>query len=308
VAQAQASVDQARASLEKLHQPAKATDVAQAQAAVDQARASLQKLQRPADANDVAQTQASLNSAQAALDDLKAGAKATDLAGALASVKQAEAARDLARAKVDDATITAPFAGVVATVSAIPGQQASAGGSTALVTLVDDSTLSIDVRVAESDIGRIQVGQAARVTVEALPGQTIEGSVTAIAPKSTVESNVVSYLVTVSLAGQQAGGIKAGMTATVAIVTASKQDVLVVPNRAVQTQGQQKSVTVSVKGEQFSAPVQIGLVGASTSEVIAGLAEGDVVVTTGAATTTTTGATARPGGGLPGFGAPVMKP
>jgi HlyD family secretion protein len=317
--QAQAAVEQARANLDKLRAPAKATDVAQAQAAVEQARASLEKLQRPAEPSDVAQSQASLASSQAALTDLKAGPKAADLATALAAVKQSEVALAQARAAITKATLTAPFAGVVATVSAVPGQASTSGGgsstsgtttSSGLITLVDDSTLSIDVNIAEADIAKVTPGQRARATFTALTNQGIPGRVTAVAPKATVSSNVVSYVATVALDGEARTDVKTGMTATVAIVTASKQDVLVVPNRLLQGQGQQRSVSVLFKGAQFNTPVVIGLVGDSTSEVVSGLAEGDVVVSA-APTGGQTGAPqtkpnvqVKPGG----FGGPVFKP
>ena len=83
-------------------------------------------------------------------------------------------------------------------------------------------------------------------------------------------------------------------------------DALVVPTKLVQTQGQQKIVTVIYKGEQFSVPVQIGLVGDSTSEVVSGLQEGDVVVsaaTTTRTTTTPNNTAIKPGGfRVPGGG------
>jgi HlyD family secretion protein len=281
VVQAQAAVDQAQANLDKLRLPAKDTDLAQARAAVDQARATLAKLRRPADPNDVTQARANVASVQAALDDLQAGPKATDLATALAAVQQAEAARDLARSQLDQATLVAPFAGVVAAVNAMPGQRASAGSAAGLVTLVDDSTLSINLNVAESDIARVALGQPARATFDALPNRTVAGTVTAIAPKATVQSNVVSYLVTVALDRAAEASVKTGMTANVAVVVARKADVLTIPNRAVQGQGQQKVVTVQYRGEQFSVPVQIGLVGDTVSEVVAGLKAGDVVVSGG---------------------------
>ncbi|MCC6627029.1 MAG: biotin/lipoyl-binding protein [Chloroflexi bacterium] len=308
IIQAQAAVEQARASLDKLRAPAKAADITQAQAAVEQARASLEKLQRPADPGDVTQAQASLASSQAALSDLKAGAKAADVASALAAVKQAEVAQVQARANLTRATLTAPFAGVVAAVNAMPGQLATGSSSSSTstttssgqVTLIDDSTLSIDMNIAEADVAKVKPGQRARATFMALTNQTIPGRVIAVSPKATVTSNVVSYVATMALDGEARLDVKTGMTATVAIIVASKADVLAVPNRLIQGQGQQRSVNVLFKGAQFATPVTIGLVGDSTSEVVNGLAEGDVLVSgaaTGSQTTTTRpGAQTKPGG------------
>lgn len=302
--QAQAAVDQARANLAKLTQPVKATDITQAQAAVDQARSNLAKLQRPVDPNDVAQVQATVASAQASLADLQSGPKAADLATALAGIKQAEAALDAQRLKLAQATLTAPFAGVVAAVNAIPGQQVT--GAASLLTLVDDSLLTVDVSVAESDIAKVKLEQPARVTFSALPNQVITGTVMAVAPKATVQSNVVTYPVTVAL-DKIATGVRTGMTATVAIITAQKADVMLVPNRAVQTQAQHKVVTIQAQGQTTTVPVQLGLVGDSRTEVVSGVKEGDVIMIP--STTTATRTTQPSGGfGIPGAGAPPPKP
>jgi HlyD family secretion protein len=311
VTQAQAAVDQARASLEKLTAPAKATDVAQAQAAVDQASASLAKLRSPVDANDIAQAQASVTSAQAALTELQAGPTSSDLAAALATVKQAEVTRDLAQTQLNEATLTAPFAGVVAAVNAMVGQQVSAS-TTGLITLVDDSTLSIDVNIAEADIAKVQIDQPARATFTALPNVTIPGTVAGVSPKATVSSNVVSYVATVALDNEARTMVKTGMTATVNIVTASKADVLFVPSKAIHTQNQQKVVSVLFKGEQFSTPVQVGLVGDSTTEIVSGLAAGDTVVTsttsaTSTSSSSTTTRTSTGGLAIPGAGGPPPR-
>lgn len=277
LAQAQAAVDQARANLEKLQQPVKASDVMQAQAAVDQARADLDKLRRPADPNDIVQAQAGIDRAQATLAELAAGPKAPELTTALAAVKSSEVALDLARLKLDQATLLAPFDGVVAVVNGVPGQQASTAAATPLVTLVDDSALRIDVRVAESDLARLRLNQEARITFDALPERALGGRVTFIAPKAVVEQNVVSYPVTITLDRGDAV-VRPGMTATVTIVTDRKTDVLLVPNRAIRTVGRDRVVEVRYKGLTFATPVQIGMTGDSVSEVLGGLQEGDTLV------------------------------
>jgi HlyD family secretion protein len=300
--QAEASVDQARANLEKLRQPVKETDIAQAEAVVEQARANLSKLQRAVDSQEITQVRASLSSAQATLSELRAGPKATDLATALASVKQAAAARDVQRLKLEQASLLAPYSGVIAMVAAVPGQPVSASSS--LVTIVDDSSLTVDVNVAEADIAKVKLDQIARASFTALPGKIITGTVVAITPKATVQSNVVSYLVTVTLGQAVEAGVKTGMTATVTIVTERLADVLIVPNRAIQTQGQQKVVTLQGQGATAVMPVEVGLVGDSRSAILSGLKEGDVIVVTAITGTTATRTTGNTGLGIPGIGGP----
>jgi multidrug efflux pump subunit AcrA (membrane-fusion protein) len=99
---------------------------------------------------------------------------------------------------------------------------------------------------------------------------------------------VVNYPVTVRITDADSK-ILPGMTASVTIVTAQVDNVLLVPNKAIRTQSGQKYVTVLFEGQQISVPVQVGLVGDSQSEIISDqLREGDAVVINGSTTTTTT--------------------
>jgi HlyD family secretion protein len=297
VAQAEAALVQARTTLEKLKEPVKATDIAQAEAAVAQARAQLEKLRRGPEAEDLVVAQASVDQARASLDDLKAGPKEADLATALAALKQAEAARDEQQVLLGQALLTAPFAGTIAALNGQIGQQALTSGATPLVALVNDAQLRIDVRVAESDVGRLSVNQEARVTLDALPEESLPGRVIFVAPKATVEQNVTSYLVTVALAPNLTG-VKPGMTANVTVTVARKQNVLLVPNRAIRTVARERQVDVRYKGLTLPIPIQVGMVGDAMSEVTGGLREGDVLVLNARTTTRVTPNVGGPGGGV----------
>ncbi len=305
VTKAQAAVDSARATLNDLLAGPKATDVAQAQSAVDSARATLNDLLAGPKQTDLQQAQASVDSAVATLNDLKAGAKPTDLETALAALDQAKAQRDVAQLKVDQGTVTAPFAGVLTQVNGVPGQPSSgssSGGSSTTTTaapnfdLVDDSELHIDVNVSESDAAGVQVGQSATITLDSVPGQPLQGTVQRINPVATTTSNVTAFPVRIVLAPTTAT-VRPGANATVQIVTARRANVLVVPSRAVQTINGQRAVTVLFNGATFLVPVQVGLTDGRNTEITGGLNEGDTVVLPAAGATGGGGA---PGGG--GFG------
>ncbi|MHB8644155.1 MAG: efflux RND transporter periplasmic adaptor subunit [Thermomicrobiales bacterium] len=301
VTQAQAVVDQARASLDKLKNGPTPSDVAAAQASIDSARATLNDLLAGPKATDLQQAQASVNSAVATLNDLTAGAKPTDLETALATLDQAKAQRDLAQLKVNQGTVVAPFAGVLSQVNGVPGQPATASATTVNFDLVDDSELHIDVSVSESDAANVQVGQAAAITLDSVPGQTLQGMVQRVNPVATTTSNVTAFPVRIVLAPTTAA-VRPGANATVQIVTARRANVLVVPTRAVQTVNGQRAVTVLFNGSTFLVPVQVGLSDGRNTEITGGLNEGDTVVLP--ATATTGGA---PGGG-PGGGVFVGGP
>lgn len=142
--------------------------VAQAEEALELARAgSLAVAVRKKDAEtalaDVAQARAAIAAAQA-------------------QVEAAEAARGLARANLADTTVAAPFTGVVLERLVEPGEVVAAGAP--LVTLVDLSKLHAKVYVAEVDLGRVKIGDPARVYVDAFPGRSFDATVAEVAQQA----------------------------------------------------------------------------------------------------------------------------
>jgi multidrug efflux pump subunit AcrA (membrane-fusion protein) len=127
-----------------------------------------------------------------------------------------------------------------------------------------------------------------------LPSEVFTGTVMEIDLVGTVTSGVVNYSATVSVDNPDAS-ILPGMSATASIILAQRENVLLVPNRAVRTVGRAKVITVLYEGQLIDVPVTLGLTGDTQSEVLSGLQEGDVVVLN-SQTATTTGR--GPGGGI----------
>jgi HlyD family secretion protein len=167
------------------------------------------------------------------------------------------------------------------------GQQVGTSG--AAVNLIDLSTYHVDMNVGESDISRVQVGQDVNLTFDALPGQAFTGTITYVAPKATIQQGVVSYLARVTLDPKAVtSAIKPGMTTTAAAVVEKHTNVLMVPNRAVKTEGRQKVVYVLRDRAQTRVPIEIGIVNDQFTEVVGEttLREGDeAVISTPAGTT-----------------------
>lgn len=303
VTQAQAAVDQAKAQLDKLKRGPNDADVAGAQASIDSARATLNDLLAGPKPTDLQQAQASVNSAVATLNDLTAGAKPTDLETALAALDQAKAQRDLAQLKVDQATIRAPFAGLITQVNVVPGQIAGGGASTttasttstAAFDLVDDSQLHIDVNVSESDAASVQVGQQATISLDSVPGAPLQGSVERISPVATTTSNVTAFPVRIAI-GQTQAAVRPGANATVQIITAVRSNVLVIPVRAVTQINGQPAATVFFNGSTFLVPIRTGLSDGRNTELISGLNENDTVVLPKTGAAAPAGAARPPGG------------
>jgi len=150
-------------------------------------------------------------------------------------------------------------------------------------TLGDPHNLEIDLNVPESDIGKVAVGQKAEVTFDALtPDDIFNLEVTNIDPASTVIQDVVYYQVKMKFTYDDPR-IKPGMTANIDIHTAEKDNVLVIPMRAVILEGKDKYVNILVDEKNNitkKVKVATGLSGdEGMVEITSGLKAGDRVIT-----------------------------
>jgi HlyD family secretion protein len=136
------------------------------------------------------------------------------------------------------------------------------------------------------------------MTMDALPNKTYTAKIQSVAPVATVTQGVVNYNVVANITDND-GAIKPGMTANLTITIEQRENVLLVPVRAVRTQGNQKRVTVLYKEQNIDVAVVTGLTNEQFAEIASStpeLKEGDQVVLT---QTTTRGGT---GGAIPGGG------
>jgi multidrug efflux pump subunit AcrA (membrane-fusion protein) len=167
------------------------------------------------------------------------------------------------------------------------------------------SSVQVKVGFAEVDAVKVKAGQPATVTVSAMTGTQLTGTVAEIEPTATVVSNVVTYNALISVTGRPAT-LMAGMTASVSVQVASRPDVLEVPTAAIQTQGGGSFVTVDSDGKPVQTTVTTGLQGDSTTEITSGLTAGQqLLVSTGtvsSATSATTGTRVGTGTGGGGTG------
>jgi len=157
-----------------------------------------------------------VKSAIAQVDKLRAGPTPQQLAIAQAAVAQAEAALEVARATLNQATLTAPFSGTVADVQVSPGQIVMPGQ--VVLTLADLSHLQVETTdLSERDVTRVQMGQEATVYVEAL-NVDVPGRVARISPLASTVGGDVVYTVVIALE-EQPEGLRLGMSAEVEIAT-----------------------------------------------------------------------------------------
>lgn len=183
-------------------------------------------------------------------------------------------ARDaLARCEEDVAglVVKAPIDGTVLSVAAAAGDSVTAAME--LVALGDLDLLVVTAAVDELDIAKVAEGQRAAITFDAISGRRFSGAVSFIALEGTAQSGVTTFDVDIEFPGDPA--IRPGMTATVTIEVARKENVLLVPVEAV-TGG--RLVTIMTDKGTQPRQVQIGLQGDVMAEVLSGLREGEEVV------------------------------
>ncbi|HEY1014173.1 MAG TPA: efflux RND transporter periplasmic adaptor subunit, partial [Herpetosiphonaceae bacterium] len=275
IASARSTLTQAQANLDNLRSGGTKVDVDAARANLAQAQANLNKLYEGGTKADVAASQANVDQAKASLDKLTAPSTATDKEIQQASVAQAEQSVKQAELKLEYATLYAPFDGVVTSVGVVPG--ASAGGTTIAMQLVDRSTLYVELKLSENDVARVATGLPVELTIDALEGWTATGEISYISPVAEDSNGVVTYDVKVAFPDSDPR-VRIGMTANLSIVTASKENVLLVPSTALLPKGAGRVVQVPDGAGVREVDVTVGLSDGASTEILSGLDEGQEIV------------------------------
>ena len=203
--------------------------VAQAEATVVEARATLGRLRHVAEiSGGQVPARTELETAEAAL--LRAQANE---ASARASVVQARATLKTDETNIGKAVIRSPIDGVILARKVEPGQTVVAAMNAPVLFSIarDLSRMELQVKVDEADVGMVKLGQPATFTVSAWNGRTFPATLERVGIGSTITDNVVTYKTVLSVANDDLA-LRPGMTATARIVTAQRQNVLLVPNAA----------------------------------------------------------------------------
>jgi HlyD family secretion protein len=196
-----------------------------------------------------------------------------------AAVQAAQANVESAQAQIANAQIVAPISGVVTQFDAKVGQLASP--STPLVSIISNSGYEVDAGVAETDVGKVSVGNAVTMTLDAFPNETFTGTVFYIAPAETNTQGVISYLVKISFSKPDPR-LKSGLTANIEIQTTQKDNVLILPQYAI-LQNDSGTFVETVAGKtSTTTPVTLGIQDQNGNvEVLSGVTEGEQVINIG---------------------------
>lgn len=313
---AQSALDAAQAALDDLTAPADPSDIATAQAAVTAAEQALtaarlaqEELLRGPTESDIANAQGAVDSAQASLtaaiaarNDLLAGADQEDIDLQEEQVKMAELAVEKARQAVEDATLTAPFDGTVASINIHVGDVITP--NTPAITILTPNALRVKLTLGETDLPAVKVGQTGIIIFDAIQDVAYPLRITSIGLAPETQQGVVTYTALAEITRLNEGGENVrpapGMNGAAVVTTEEKANVLAVPSQAIRRRGNEQVVDVLVDGKRETRVIRTGSSDATNTEVTSGLQAGDLVILPGAARTTTEESTPEGGEDLPG--------
>jgi HlyD family secretion protein len=205
---------------------------------------------------------------------------------AQAQVQQSESSLKQLEEQLSYTTITSPMDGVILSRDVELGDAVSSilvmGSTATLVMTIGDTTqVYVQGKVDESDIGKVYMGQPARIKVESFKDKTFLGKVTKIAPLGVEKDNVTTFEVRVSI-DNPGGELKANMTANAEIILEDHKGVLTVPEQAViYDKDRNASVEVpdsSQKKGRRKVTIKAGISNGTRTEVLSGLNAGDTVI------------------------------
>ncbi|CAG4918551.1 unnamed protein product [Acidocella sp. C78] len=229
---------------------------------------------------------ASRNAADSAKAAMRQGEAQTTLDRAV--IAQDEARLSAARANLGYTDIVSPVNGIVVSRNVTIGQTVAASFQTPTLFLIatDLTRMQVDTNVSEGDIAGVRPGETAQFTVLAFPGKMFEGRVTQVRQSPQTVQNVVTYDVVIAIDNRDLA-LKPGMTASVRIITASRENVLLAPGQALRFApagatggtGAGARVWVMRDGRPVAVPVKTGLAGDNQTEIAGGgLRVGDAVI------------------------------
>jgi HlyD family secretion protein len=223
------------------------------------------------------------------------------------AVEQAQADLNSAVNQENNMTLNAPISGMITNVTNSTGDNIQSGKT--ILTVVDNTTLRVKVSIDELDISKVQVGQKAEITFDALSGKTYDGNVDSISPVGTSTNGVTTYDAVISI--KNPDGVRIGMNANVDILVSDKQDALTIPSEALiqkngndyvlvadpnsssqgnnttstntkrqygNGNGNSNNKTTSGQSKGKLVQVQVGLENSNMVEITSGLNEGDKVL------------------------------
>jgi HlyD family secretion protein len=259
--------------------------ISRLQAHIDQSKKDLADL-----LTDPVHSKAATSGSLTSVADIKT--KERNVEQAQAQVVNAQNDLDDAQTKLNDTKnkaqeIKAPYKGLIIRVDVSEGDIVSRSSN--LIEIAQPDNFEAIIVVTERDVNYLTLGRESSVSFDALPGLSFPAKITRIAPKGSIQQGVVTYQITVELSSTVPGAEKAssitntitlkeGFSAVVTIPVQEKDNILIVPNKAISHQGQDYIVLVKTGATTETRIVKTGITDYQNTEIIEGLNEGDQVV------------------------------
>lgn len=245
-------------------------------------------VQKATNQSNITTAQISLTTAQNTLANAQtnialklAGSTPEEIAAQNAQVKQAEANARNIQSQLSKTIITAPVSGMVTQQDAKTGEMATP--NKVIISIIADAKFEIDANIPEADIAKVKIRDTANVTLDAYGNDVnFPTKVVSIDPAETIIEGVATYKTKFQFINED-DRIKSGMTANIDILTDQRENVLVVPQRAIITKNNEKFVLLDIgQTEPKEQKIETGLKGSDgLIEIISGLKEGDKIVSFG---------------------------
>jgi HlyD family secretion protein len=213
--------------------------------------------------------------------DATAQARQAACAAAAADVKRARAQVKVIQANLERTTLVAPFAGIVAQVTGELGEYVTPSPqgipTPPAVDLIDDTCLYVSTPMDEVDAPKLRVGQVARITLDALPGQIFDSRVRRIAPYVTeIEKQARTVDVEVEFINTYSDALLVGYSADVEAIIEQRENVLRIPTQVIRQNN--KVLVLGDDNKLEERILETGLANWVFTEVLAGLREGEQVL------------------------------
>ena len=286
LAMAEAALKSAQADYERNKVEAAGPDIPFLKRDMERARQLFAEMLMPQIARDEAEKnyEMAVNRQQQAQVNL--GVSRAAIARTEAQIEQARAQLNQSEEDLRNATIASPIDGVVLSRDREVGDAVSSiltmgSGATLIMTLGDLREVYVKGKVDESDVGKVYLGQPARITVESYKGQSFTGKVTKISPMGVEKDNVTTFEVRVSISNESKK-LMATMTANAEIMLEERKGVMAVPEGAIlYTKDRSTEVEVpdaAAESGKRRVPVETGISNGSKTQIVKGLAEGQQVI------------------------------
>ncbi|KPJ57333.1 hypothetical protein AMJ49_01920 [Parcubacteria bacterium DG_74_2] len=192
-------------------------------------------------------------------------------------VDQAQAQVRLLENQLEDAILRSPIDGQVIKINKKIGEQVQPMVQDVVISLLSDNPFQIKTDIYEEDIVKIKVGNPVDISLVSFPGQIFKGKIISIDPAEKLKEGVVYYEINIDFEDAPEG-VKPGMSADLVIKTASKENVLIIPEKAIRKKDDRIIVQILRNRAVEEREIEVGLRGNDMVEIISGLKEGDKII------------------------------